>query len=103
MDPTVILGETLTLRALALDDEGAELSDRSVAWSTRDANVVPVTSSGVITGQRLGNTTVEATIEGRQAGVSVTVSAPSLSAMEVRPGAVTLEVTAEASVRGFAF
>jgi trimeric autotransporter adhesin len=91
-NPTVILGRTMTLRAFALDDEGGELSDRSVTWSTRDASVVPVTSSGVITGQRLGSTTVEAEVEGRQAGVSVTVSPPALSAMEVRPGSVALEV-----------
>lgn len=91
-NPTLLLGRSLTLRAVPLDDEGGELNDRSVTWTTRDEAVVPVTPDGVITGRRLGSAVIQAEVEGKQAQATVRVDAPQLSALEVRPTSATLEV-----------
>jgi hypothetical protein len=68
-------GETTQLTAVTLDANGAQLSGRTVSWST-SSNVARVSSSGQVTGVGTGTVTVTATSESRSATATIIVAAP---------------------------
>jgi hypothetical protein len=78
---------TVTLRSPA----GAELTGRTVEWSTSSAAVATVSSSGFVTAVNVGAATITATSEGRTATAQVSVT----------PGVLaTLVATGDSAVLG---
>lgn len=71
---TLRLGETQQLTAVALDARGDTLTDRVVTWTSSDARVATVTSSGAVRGTGLGTATITASSEGKSGTATVTVS-----------------------------
>lgn len=74
---SVIVGELGELTATVFDEEGNALSDREIAWSSNDSDVVVETQAGVVTGVALGGPAeVTATSEGISGMALITVTAP---------------------------
>lgn len=69
----IATGQTVTLRADALDSVGVSLTGRTATWVSGDTAIVTVSASGVITAKAIGSSTVTATVEGKSAAVAVTV------------------------------
>ena len=65
--------------AEALDGSGSVLSGRVVSWSSANPAVATVTNSGVVTSLAAGSTTLTASIEGKTAGLPITVSSAPLA------------------------
>lgn len=74
-------GGSVTLTASARDASGNALSGRTITWTTSDANIAVVSSTGVVTGQGPGTATITATSEGKTASAAVTVTAPPVAAV----------------------
>lgn len=72
---TIAAGATVQLAATLRDDQGNILTGRTVTWSSANDAVAPVSSTGLVTGQRAGGpVTITATSEGRSATAQVTVT-----------------------------
>ncbi|MBL0940940.1 MAG: Ig-like domain-containing protein [Gemmatimonadaceae bacterium] len=69
-------GRTVSLSAATLDSAGRTLTDRSVAWASRNTAVATVSSAGVVTGVSQGAVVIAATSEGIRDSVTITVAAP---------------------------
>jgi len=69
------VGQTTQASAVLRDASSNVLTGRAVTWSTSNADVAPLSSSGLVTGGRIGTATITATSEGidGSAGVTVTV------------------------------
>ncbi len=77
----IIPGEATIAVATTLDARGYALKGRLVAWSTSDANVATVESTGMVRGVAPGSAIIRATSEGRngEAMLMVTGVAPEVS------------------------
>jgi uncharacterized protein YjdB len=91
-EPTVLLGGTTTLTAVVLATDGGTLTDRVPVWTSADQNIASVDAQGVVTGVRIGSTTIVATVDAVTAEVTIVVRAPELAALEIRPANLALEV-----------
>jgi uncharacterized protein YjdB len=96
-DVTIVLAEEVRLRAILTTDEGEEV-DRPVEWSSSNAAVASVSSSGLVTGLLPGEATITATAEGESGTATVRVELPPLTGIEVRPGSLDLEVDETATL-----
>jgi hypothetical protein len=74
--PSLSVGDTVRLSAVARDSGGNVLSGRSFTWTVANGVVASVTTSGTVTALGVGITTVTVTCEGRSATATVTVTAP---------------------------
>jgi uncharacterized protein YjdB len=72
---TVPVGQEVTLQFALVDDAGASLHDRVVAWSSDDPSVAEV-AEGTVRGMGLGTTTVRATSEGMVGTAVIAVIEP---------------------------
>jgi len=70
---TVSQGLTLQLAATMRDGTGGILAGRSVSWTTSNASIATVSSTGMVTGVSLGVVQITAESEGVIASVTVTV------------------------------
>ena len=76
---TLLIGQTLEMSYVALDERGNELSGRLVEWSVRDSDVAQVRSNGVVTALGTGQTVIEARSEGVTGEAALEVlSAPAI-------------------------
>ncbi len=71
---SLTVGETQQLTAVLRDAAGNELSGRALAWSTSDAAVSTVSSSGLASALGAGAATITATSEGQEGTASVSVA-----------------------------
>lgn len=90
--PTVISGQTVSLRATLRDGLGNELSGRSVAWSSSDPAVVDVGADGVVVARAVGTARVVAVSGGQQGESTVTVLAKPVAAVVMEPASLQLVV-----------
>jgi uncharacterized protein YjdB len=88
----LMVGQTLQLSATPRDAGGTVLTGRTVTWTTGDAAVASVSSSGVVTAVSPGNTQVTATIDGVPGSVSTTVTAVPVANVVVSPNTATVVV-----------
>src|SRR2546426_1256363 len=73
---TVIVGETTQLTATVKDAAGHVLTDRVVTWSSSNAGVATISSTGLVTGVTANAVTViTATSEGVSGSATITVKA----------------------------
>jgi alpha-tubulin suppressor-like RCC1 family protein len=94
---SLTVGQTQQLTAVLRDAAGAELSGRAVAWTTSDAAVASVSTSGVVSALNTGSATIEATSEGQTGNAAVSVAPiPSRTFVAVAAGgAHTCALTVE--------
>jgi alpha-tubulin suppressor-like RCC1 family protein len=70
---SLTVGQTQQLTAVLRDAAGTELPGRAVAWTTSDAAVASVSTSGVVSALNAGSATIEATSEGQRGTATVAV------------------------------
>lgn len=83
------LGATVQLSARVLDQNGQAMTGAAVAWSTGDAAVATVGTSGLVTAISNGAATITATSGTASAGAQIAV-AQAVSAVRVSPGSLAL-------------
>ena len=71
---SVVVGGTIQASTVLRDASGSTLTGRSVNWSTSNASVIVVSTSGLITAAGVGTATVTATSEGKSGTASITVT-----------------------------
>ncbi len=91
------VGENLQAAALPLDSVGGVLTGRDIVWSTNNAEVVTVSSGGVVSGVGPGTATVSADVEGKVGSVIVVVSLVPVATITVTPGTESVSAGATAS------
>lgn len=90
--PSVLVGDTATLRATLTDSAGNVLAGRSLTWTSSDTTIVAVSSTGVLRGRTPGRTTVTA-VRGEVRADAV-VWVPAVRSLTLTPGDTTLIATA---------
>ena len=88
---TVAVGQTTTLQAQTLDASGAAVTGRVITWSTSNAGVATVSSSGVVTGVAAGAATITATSEGKSGTSAITVTAVPVASVSIAPTTLSLQ------------
>ena len=88
---SLVQGQTAQLQAQPLDADGKPLVGRVVLWSTSNASVATVTSTGSVTAHALGTAVITATCEGKTGSTTVTVNAPTPNAVIVTPAQVLVQ------------
>jgi hypothetical protein len=73
---SIFRNDTLRLTASVRDQNGAELSGKTVAWSSSNSLVASVDSSGRVIGLTAGQVAVTAAAEGKSGAVQITVVGP---------------------------
>jgi uncharacterized protein YjdB len=87
---SLVVGGTVQLNATAKDAGGNALTGRTIAWSTSDAAVATVSTSGLVTAQAVGTATITATSEGKTATVPITVTVAPVATVAVSPSNVSI-------------
>lgn len=82
----LVLGSSRTLVAVPRDAAGNTLDGRTITWSSTNAAVVGVSSTGLVSAVALGGpVTITATCEGQSASVSLTVVPVPITSISVAP------------------
>ena len=100
---SVVVGASVQMVVSTLDASGNVLTGRTVTWSTSDAAVASVNTSGSVTGESPGEATVTATSEGRTGSAPITVLTDVASVVVIPNPAVvisTLSVQMTATAHG---
>ena len=84
---TIGVGKTVQLAAVTKDANGNVLTGRTITWSTSDATVATVSSTGVVTGAGSGgkSATITATSEGKSGTSTITVTPVPVGSVTVTP------------------
>ena len=94
----LVVGETANANATLRDANGNDLTGRLVSWSSSNAGVASVNSTGVVTAANAGSADIIATSEGKngRAAVTVSVSPPPppvpVASISVSPAAPSVQV-----------
>jgi hypothetical protein len=75
-DETFAIGGQLQLGFLYAPCDINDQAPRETKWSSNNATVATVTSSGLVTGRAVGTATITASVSGGSAGLAVHVIAP---------------------------
>jgi uncharacterized protein YjdB len=89
---TVTIGQTVTLTATTKDANGNVLTGRAVTWTTSNAGVATVSSTGDVTGVSADTVTITATSEGKSGSSKITVTPAAVGTVVVTPPAATVVV-----------
>src|SRR5262245_31591241 len=73
-DAALVVGDTVSLRAMAVSTDGDTLRDLQVTWSSADTAVAVVSPAGVVTGRGQGTVTITAASEGVTGHADLTVN-----------------------------
>lgn len=89
------VGATLQLSATGKTSGGVTVPDRAARWSSSNATVASVSSSGLVTGNAIGGpVSITATIDRASASVSVNVTPKPVASVTVEPAATQVVVGA---------
>src|SRR5947208_5526910 len=89
---SLLVGAAVQLTATTTDSAGNLLSGRSISWSSSDAAVASVNSSGLVTSVAQGSATITATSEGQSAAVPVTVTSVPVASLQICPASANVFV-----------
>lgn len=96
-DVELEVDQTRQFTATPRDEDGNELTGRSVTWSSDNTAVATISSSGVVTARSPGVTIVRAVVENHEGNAIVRVKEPPppppvLTSLEVSPASATLRI-----------
>jgi hypothetical protein len=101
---TIEQGATRQLAVILKDASGAVLTGRTVNWTSANAAIASVSSSGMLTAATVGGpVTITATSEGKSATGSLTVQARTAARVAITPRYALLDVGAESLFKVDAF
>ena len=86
----LVAGKTQQLNASFEDDAGNGLPAQSLSWSSANSSIATVSSSGLVTAEHAGSTTITASANGVSGKASVVVSAGAVKSIVVSPASVSL-------------
>ena len=86
----VIINETVQLTATLRDAAGAELTGRTITWTSSSDAAATVSSTGLVTGKVVGAVVITAAAEGRTATVTVNVRPVPVATVTVTPNPLDL-------------
>ena len=95
---TVSSGSTVSLTANAVDSHGNSLSGRAVSWTTSNANIATISTTGVVTAAKIGYATITATSEGVTAASRVRVTSSGIALVTLAPASLGLVTGATKSL-----
>ena len=87
---TLVVGDTVRLSAVAADARGHPVAVAGFAWTSSDASVAVVDSTGLVTGVGEGAATISAAVGSASGGAAITVEPPSPvpASITVRPESI---------------
>jgi uncharacterized protein YjdB len=91
---SLMVGSTLQLTATPRDAGGSPLTGRVITWSTASGSIATVSSTGLVTAQGTGTTTITATSEGRSGNAAITVLNVPVASVTVAPATASVVVGA---------
>jgi len=94
---TVRAGETVALQARAVDSAGTTVV-ATTTWSTNNKSVATVSSSGVVTALSAGDVRVAASVLGKSAVTSITVTPRVVASVIISPATVSIRVGVTATL-----
>jgi uncharacterized protein YjdB len=89
---SVSVGQNVQLTAIPKDAGGNPLTGRLVTWTTSNAAVATVNSSGLVSAVATGAATITATSEGQAGGASITVTVVPVASVTVSPATASAQV-----------
>lgn len=89
-------GQSVQLSAATFDSAGGALSGRAVAWTTSDAAVASVDTSGLVTAGAVGTATITATSEGVSGTALIRVDPVPVASVSITPDSAERAVGASA-------
>ena len=95
-DSSLAPGQQVQATALVKDQRGSVITTAPITWSVASHDVAEVSSSGLITGESIGTTTVSATAEGVTQTMEVSV-VPAATASDTASGAASGDTTTAAT------
>jgi len=89
---SVVAGGTTTLQATVKDQNGNVMTGQTITWSTSNASVATVNSSGVVNAIAAGAATITATCAGKSgtAAITVTAAPPVVTTVTVAPSSASI-------------
>jgi hypothetical protein len=84
---TLQVGWTDTARAAGFDQNGTPFTIDAPVWSTASNAIATVSASGIVTGEAIGQTTVIATVDGKQGHLALPVVPVAVATVAVNPPA----------------
>jgi uncharacterized protein YjdB len=100
---TLTVSQTGTLAATLKDAAGNVLTGRVVTWTSSLGAIATVSSTGVVTGQSPGTTTITATSEGKSGTATVVVQAGPAATVLVTPSPVSVRLGNSVQLTATAF
>ncbi|PYP46446.1 MAG: hypothetical protein DMD42_04275 [Gemmatimonadetes bacterium] len=89
---SLLVGAAVQLSATTADSAGNLLAGRSISWSSSDATVASVSTSGLVTSVAQGSASITATSEGQSTAVPVTVTTVPVASLQVSPASANMFV-----------
>lgn len=89
---TVPVGGRMQAVATARDADGNILTARQVAWSSSNPSVAQVASDGTISGLTIGNTTINAIIDGQIGTLPISVVGSAPASIAIVPASATISL-----------
>jgi uncharacterized protein YjdB len=91
-------GQTSQLTVTLSDSAGNTLVGRSVSYTTSDAQIATVSSSGLVVAVAEGAATIDVSSEGKSATVAVTVNPTPVASVSITPNAIALRIAQSAKL-----
>ena len=96
--PTIVVGRSVTLTAQALNANGQPLSGRVIAWSSGAPTIATVSSTGVVSGVKVGSAVIFASIDGVLGWTTVNVVPVPVTSVTVSPATSNIAIGATAQL-----
>lgn len=88
---SLIAGATQQLVATPEDISGSDVTGQTITWSTSDASIVKVSSTGVATGAHVGQATVTATSNGKSGKSNFSVASGPVNSIAISPASGSVQ------------
>jgi uncharacterized protein YjdB len=89
-NPSVVIGQTVTLTATLKDVNGNVLTGRPLSWNSLNTGIATVSQTGVVTAVAIGTATITATVEGKSGSAIITVIPVPVATVTVSPPTVSI-------------
>jgi uncharacterized protein YjdB len=88
---SLIAGATQQLVATPEDISGSDITGQTITWSTSDASIVKVSSTGVATGAHVGQATITATASGKSGKSNFSVASGPVNSIAISPASGSVQ------------